>query len=147
MKTLRATFRENPRLLALVLVLALLMKAWVPMGYMPVLAGGTLSLMPCSGHGVLVTPLVSPSHGEHSVAHAHVAGHDAAGPNDTPAPHTDMPCLFAGLSALSLAGTDPLLLVFALALIFLAARRMPPQRLIGQSAHLRPPAQGPPAIC
>lgn len=138
------SFLALPSLLV-VLTLALLMRAWVPAGYMPVVADGAVRLMPCSGHGVLAPPAAA-EHGHGVSDHMmsdHMAAHDAGDDHQGSATQADMPCAFS-MSMPGVAGADPQLLVAALAFLFVAAlvvRRRPLSRRV---AFLIPPAQAPP---
>lgn len=156
----RAFFRRFPALVALTLALALLMRAWVPGGYMPVAANGTVQLLPCSGHGVLAWPGAA-DHGigdamdgmDHAMSgHAmgdHPMAHTAPdGPEHGPSGgdmQLDMPCAFSGLAAPGLTGADPLLLAAALIFLYVAALFARVRVPFRHVAFLSPPAQAPPA--
>ena len=130
MMTSRAMAARFPRLVAALLALALLMKAWVPMGYMPVVTNGALLVLPCSGAGVITMPVEGTAMADHTDAAQH-----------------DTPCAFAGLSLLALTGAAPLLLAASIAFAFIAALHFQPLLPVRRTAYLRPPAQAPPIIC
>lgn len=123
-----------PGLASLLVALALLMKAWVPVGYMPATVDGRLLLALCSGSGAIAAPGISTSGTIHDL-----------GQPDPAAQHADSPCLFSGLSSPLLSGACPLLLAAAIFLLFVAALRFQPLPPVRRAAHLRPPAQAPPA--
>ncbi len=146
----------------MVLACALLMKAWVPTGYMPVLADGVLLLQPCSGHGVMPMPLAASGHAhavspEAGMAHGAMLHGDmlhgdmavpmvTTGHSDAAGWSVDMPCAFAGLAAAALTGAAPLLLAAAIAFLFVLALRARRQPALSAVAYLIPPAQGPPQL-
>ncbi len=116
----------------LVLALALLAKALMPAGYMPSVAGKTLTLAMCNGTGPVTVTIPVSGHG------------DAGKTSDSKG--SDSPCAFSALGAQALAAADPvvraaaILFAFAFALLALPA---PPLR---RERHLRPPLRGPPAL-
>ena len=166
MVALRAIIARFPGLALLFLALVLLMKAWVPTGYMPMVVAGSLHLAPCSGSGVLDLPMAAPGGQagpapgmDHAGTHhtgTHHAGMDHAtidasadshGHSDSAAQHAQMPCAFSGLSAPLLSGADPLLLAVALAFLLVVALHLPLHLpLLRRAARLRPPAQAPPVV-
>lgn len=133
--TVRPLLARYPGLACLLVALALLMKAWVPVGYMPATVDGRLLLALCSGSGAV------------SMQGMPIAGtiHDLGQP-DPAAQHADSPCLFSGLSSPLLPGACPLLLAAAIFFLFVAALRFQPLPPIRRAAYLRPPAQAPPAF-
>ncbi len=131
---LRALVRHHARLAALVLALAMAMKALVPAGYMIDTRTDYLTVIICSGtdaHSTIKIPIERDS----------APGEDHQGKSKG-----DSPCAFAGLGMAALGGADlPLLaaaIAFVLALGF-APVRLPPLR---QVRHLLPPSHGPPAL-
>lgn len=127
MTHLRALLLRYPALGLLVVAFALAMKVAMPAGFMPVASAGTITVAVCNGSGPMTIAIPSLP--------------------DKPSDDAmkDKPCAFAGLSAPSLAGADPVLLIAAIAFAFLVAihRSVPaaPQR----AARLLPPLRGPPA--
>lgn len=171
MAKLRDAVARFPEIACLLLALALLMKAWVPAGYMPLAADGRLQLVPCSGSGPMAMPagtmaMDHPGHADHAdhagqsghahhvmgamampaMAHAAPATHDG-GHGDRAVQHPDLPCTFSGLSAPAVAAPPPLVLAAAIALLFAVALHWPQARPLRRAAYLQPPAQAPPAIC
>ena len=115
---------------------ALLMKVAVPAGFMPAFVGGAIVVEPCSGFGVEPTSMPG-------MAMPGAADHHGKG---APARSGDMPCGFAGHASAPMAGTDPVLLVIAIAFIVATLFRVPVTRSVRQASFLRPPLRGPPAI-
>ena len=117
-------------LCALLLGAALLVKALVPAGFMPVVSNGVILVQLCSGQGPQKIAIKLPSkggeqdHDEHKKAEA--------------------PCAFTGLSSPSLAAVDALLLAVALAFILATVFRRPNRLVLRRGTYLRPPAIGPP---
>lgn len=129
MEPIRAFFREHRRLAALLIVLALGMKALLPGGYMPA-AGKVLTVAICAdaSGGALTQQIVLPADGK-TGAHGKSEGS----------------CPYASLAMAGVAGADAAWL--ALALAFILALRfapLPPARA-ARISFLRPPLRGPPA--
>ncbi len=130
MQRTRALLRRHPAMLAALLFCTLLIRALVPAGYMPEVAGGTITLTLCSGT-MPAEPTTVAMPGMH-----HGSGHDGK-------TKAEQPCAFAGLTAPALGSADALLLLAALAFAFLLA--LAPQPLsLPAPAHLRPPLRAPP---
>lgn len=131
MTRLRRLLFEHRLLCGWLIAAALLMKAVVPAGFMPVASGGTLVLGFCSGYGPQKMVVTIPGK------------EDRSGSDEQARKHA-MPCAFAGLSMLGLSGVDPVLLVLAIAFVLALAIRtaaaIPPIARV----HLRPPLRGPP---
>ena len=120
---------------ALLLVAALLMRVLVPAGFMPSVDRGGITLVLCSGAGaksVQMAAGMSMSGAEHQSDREH---------GDTPEP----PCVFSGLAAPALSGTDPILLAAAILFVMLFAVRTPARPRVAPALRLRPPLRGPPA--
>ena len=115
-------------LCALLLGAALLVKALVPAGFMPVVSNGVILVQLCSGQGPQTIAIELP---------------DKAGDHDE---HnkTEAPCAFTGLSSPTLAAVDALILAIAIAFILATAFRLPPRITPHHGIYLRPPAIGPP---
>lgn len=112
-------------------VAALLMKVLVPNGFMPGMANGVIVIQLCTGQGPQTALMAIPGKtGEQDGDHRTKA---------------DMPCAFSGLSAPSLAATDPILLAIAFAFILATAFRAAPAARPRRDSYVRPPSQGPPA--
>ncbi|MFD2780429.1 hypothetical protein ACFS32_04010 [Novosphingobium pokkalii] len=60
--------------------------------------------------------------------------------------HVKGECPFTALSSASLGAVDPVVLALALAFVMALALRAAPCPRLGQTAHLRPPLRGPPAL-
>lgn len=140
MKRLRRLFLDHRALSALLVVLALSMKLLVPAGFMPVVSGGTITVLLCDGTGPQRMAISMPMH-------AGMAGMAHHGEDQKKQDHQgkDMPCAFSGLSAPSMAGADPLLLALAIAFVVAIVFRRATPIAVRRRAHLRPPLRGPPA--
>jgi hypothetical protein len=131
MQLLRAFFLHHRRMAALLIALALAMKALVPAGFMLGNDSRVITVQICADAlGQQITQkIVLPS--SHS-------GDDKA--------KSDSPCHFTALGHAMLGGADPVLLalalVFILALGFAPVLAPAPRRI----AFLRPPLRGPPAL-
>lgn len=112
---------------------ALLMKVFVPAGYMPVMAGGSIAIELCSGFGPEKMAMAMPGMGDH---------HGKGDRSD----RDDMPCGFAGHAPASMAAADPILLVIAITFIVATLFRMPLSWPVRRAEYLRPHLRGPPAI-
>ncbi|TCM18721.1 hypothetical protein EDF56_104253 [Novosphingobium sp. PhB165] len=132
MGTLRHFFRARPGLAALLLAVALCLKAVVPAGYMPAAQGGPLMVELCSG--------AASTGGKVMVALARKggAGNDAG-------KAMDHPCAFSSHAAAAIDAALPVLLAAALAFVFVAAILRAPLALPALRTGLRPPLRGPPA--
>lgn len=127
MHSLRRLVRSNRLIATAFLVLALLVKLVVPAGFMPVIDNGRIVISICSGTGPMALSIPDLGHG----------------PSDSHG-KSEQPCLFSGLSASSLAATDPV--VLAAAILFILALGLLPARTPAAMApaYLRPPTRGPP---
>ncbi|HWK35538.1 DUF2946 family protein [Sphingomonas sp.] len=127
MTALRLFVRDHRVLAAWLVVLALAMKLAVPAGFMTSTQAGAITVEVCNGTGPMTIAI--------------------PGLPDKPAdPGTkEQPCAFSGLSAPSLAGADPVLLVAAIAFVFAYAIRRETPVAARAPAYLRPPLRGPPA--
>lgn len=134
MSRLRAFVRDNRRLAALLLVLALGMKALLPAGFMLSQGSTVLTVEICAdaSGGKIMRDIVVPNASKPMAGSEH--GKSA------------VPCPYAGLGMAGLAGADTALLALALAFILalgFAPARIPSPRRI---AYLLPPLRGPPAF-
>jgi hypothetical protein len=134
----RAFFRDHRRFAALLVALALAMKALVPGGYMIGQQGKVLTVTICadaSGTG-LTRQIVVPTSESESQSDRGKSGEHGK---------SDSPCPYAALGMAALGGADTVLLALALAFIlalgFAPLRPVRPER----RAYLRPPLRGPPA--
>ncbi|WP_395329401.1 DUF2946 family protein [Novosphingobium sp. BL-8H] len=132
MGTLRHFFRARPELAALLLALALCLKAVVPAGYMPTTQGSTLTVELCSG---------STPGGKVTIALPTRDGHA----NENASKTMDHPCAFSSHAAAAIDTVLPALLAIALAFVFVAAILREPLALRAIRAQIRPPLRGPPA--
>lgn len=133
MYSLRRLLLGNRLFAGAILALALAMKIAMPAGVMPAVSEGRIVISICSGTGPA----------EMAVA---IPGRDQGKSDPGHAGKGDQPCAFAGLSAPSLAGADPVLL--AAAILFILALGLRPLVVPASAApaYLRPPLRGPPAL-
>ena len=133
MVTLRHHLLRHRLLAAWLVAAVLLMKVVVPVGYMASVSTGSITIELCSGYGPQKLVEAMPGMVHH--------------PDNKRQHGKEMsPCAFSGLSAPSLAGADPLLLVIAIAFVLLTTFRMVKRpALPGAPSYLRPPLRGPPA--
>jgi hypothetical protein len=128
---IRAILRTNRRLALGLVVLALVIKALVPAGYMLSDKAHVLTIAICAdaSGGPLTQQIVVPSDGK-SADHAKAEG----------------TCAWGVLAMAALGGADVLLLALALAFVLalglMPTRPAPPSR----GSYLRPPLRGPPAF-
>jgi len=135
MTSLRAILRDHRKLTALLVGLALFMKAMVPAGYMLGTEGRVLTVEICSdaSGGPQTKQIFIPGDGK---SHDGQTGHAKA----------EGTCPFASLAMGAVGGTDPALQLVALAFILLLGFANVPLPLRERTAHLRPPLRGPPAL-
>lgn len=123
-------------LAAWLLTLALLLKVIVPSGYMLDSSGGSIGLVLCSG--------MAPTHFMAMPGMAHHTTHDTGHDGKKDGQTAEQPCASAGLNAVSLAATDPILLALAIAFVIATVFRQVSQKPVRARAYLRPPLRGPP---
>ncbi len=135
MTTLRSLLRNYRKLTALLVGLVLFMKAMVPAGYMLGTEGRVLSVEICSdaSGGTLTKQIFIPGDGK---SHEGQADHAKA----------DGICPFASLAMGTVGGTDPALLLVALAFILLLGFVAAALPLSERPRNLRPPLRGPPVL-
>ena len=130
MHAVRALLFDHRRLAFGLVVLALLIKALVPAGYM---------LGDKAGH-VLTVTICGDASGQTLTKQIEVPGENGVHAK------AEVKCVWGLLAMVALGGADVVLLAAALAFILAlgiaASRPAPPSR----SAHLRPPLRGPPAF-
>uniref|UniRef100_UPI0035CC1869 DUF2946 family protein n=1 Tax=uncultured Sphingomonas sp. TaxID=158754 RepID=UPI0035CC1869 len=133
MTALRHFLRKHCTFAAWLIFAALLMKVVVPVGYMPVMTGSSITIELCSGFGPEKMMAAMPGMGDHHGSQDHSG-------------KGDMPCGFGGHAPPALSTVDPVLLLLAIAFVmtlgFLVVRR----RLPEPAVRLRPPPIGPPLI-
>jgi len=128
-------------LAAWLLTLALLLKMIVPSGYMLDSSGGSIGLVLCSG---MAPAPAAPSHAMAMPGMPHHATRDTGHGSKKDGQTAEQPCAFAGLNAVSLAATDPILLALAIAFVIATVFRQVSQKPAHARAYLRPPLRGPP---
>lgn len=113
----------------------LLLKLWVPTGYMLDTASGHITMTLCSGFGpATMTKEMPGMHGD-MPDHGNSKDHGKA----------EMPCAFAGLSAAMTGAIDPIQLAVLIAFVMATGLiwAIPPAP--SDPIYLRPPLRGPPA--
>lgn len=141
MPTVRRHLLTHNALAMLVIVVALAMKAIVPAGFMPMLVEGRVVIALCSGSGPVTAMADTGHHAAMIVQHG--------GPSKPDSPQHDnkpQPCAFAGLTAPSLAGADPVMLAGAIAFVLALGLQIVVALPTIRPARLRPPLRGPPVI-
>ena len=126
--------RTHNRLAMLLVAIALLAKALVPMGYMVGQSGKTFTVMVCAdGSGEVQSRAITVS--------MQPGSHEKQDHS-----RTGKACAYSATSMAALGGVDAPLLVIAL--LFILALGVTPALIptIPQSNNLRPPLRGPPAF-
>jgi len=129
MMLFRAFFMSHTRVAALLIALALCMKALIPAGYMLGSESRTITVLICADSlGHQITKQIDVGSKEHGKS------------------KSDAPCAFTALTHGALGGADPVLL--ALALLFILALAFAPllPATPKRAHYLRPPLRGPPAL-
>lgn len=133
MASLPRLLRDHRRLAALLVALALSVKALVPAGFMLESQARVITVAICAdaSGGQLTRQMVLPQR-------------EGTGGSQSDHGKADGTCAWTGLSATAASLADPLLLVLALA--FILALGFLPQRAPPRAAshHIRPPLRGPP---
>ena len=149
MAALRPFLHSNAALAWAVIVGALLMRAVVPAGFMPMATAHGIELVLCSGMAKPSDTTIAPAAGmmpgiQHHAMPDHAMPAGADGEHQIPA-KPEAPCAFAGLTAPSIGGADIVLLAIAFASVVAAALFQRPDAPIRPRPFLRPPLRGPPA--
>ncbi|NBC37168.1 hypothetical protein GTZ99_11425 [Novosphingobium sp. FSY-8] len=129
MQSFRAFFLSHRRVTALLVALALCMKALIPAGYMLGGESKTITVQICADSlGHQITKQIDVGTKDHGKAKA------------------DAPCAFTALTHGVLGGADPIQL--ALALLFILTLGFAPLLPVGvkRAHYLFPPLRGPPAL-
>ena len=132
--SLRAFIRRHNAWLAVMLACTLAMKVLIPVGFMPVIARGTVSLAICPGM-IADEPM---AHAMPGMDHG-----DAGGKGDRHG-NGQTPCAFAGLGIAALGSVPPAILVAAILFAFVLAARAAAWLPLVRTARLRPPLRAPP---
>ena len=129
----RTYLQNHRRLAALLLAVALCLKALIPGGYMLGQQANLLTITICAD--------ATGGHVERAIA-IPVSGKQAG--SDAERGKSDQVCPYSALAMSSLAGADALLLAAALAFALALAFRPMAQPRARQVSRLRPPLRGPP---
>jgi hypothetical protein len=138
--TIRTLARSRHVAILWLIAAALLVRAFMPSGYMLTWASAGPTIEFCNG--MAATPAM-PMH------NAAMMSQHAGGDHGSPAKETkdQLPCAFAAAVAHASVGADPALLAIALLFILATVAFGPAaqRRFVKARAHLRPPLRGPPA--
>ncbi len=137
MAKLRGVLRVHPRLAALLLAAVLLMRVAIPAGFMPVMHGDAMLLIPCPGTSTAPAMPMMAMGGMHAMP-------DPAAPAPEDHAKPAMPCAFAAMAVAGLAAVDAVLLAIAVAIGLRIAARRPVPPPVATRPYLRPPLRGPP---
>ena len=130
----------------MMLACALVMKAIVPAGFMPMMTANGLEMVLCSGMAATGSADVTVKPMMPGMAHEILPPQPHGAHDPAPAPaKSETPCAFTGLTAPTVGGADLMLLAIAVIAIVVAARLFRPIAPIAPLCHLRPPLRGPPA--
>lgn len=136
MHGLRRLSRTHHRIAILIALLLVAMRLAVPVGFMPAVQDGRLTVVVCSGTdpaaSIEITIPGAATGEQRSDGDDHGKRFDAA------------PCAFAGLALPMLGAVDPILLLAALLFALALPRALEARPLSSQRARLRPPLRGPP---
>lgn len=113
----------------------LLLKLWVPTGYMIDTASGHIAITLCSGFAPVPMTMAMPGLHRDMPDHGKSEDHGKA----------EMPCAFAGLAAAMTGAIDPVQLAVLIAFVMATGLicSIPPAP--SDPIYLRPPLRGPPA--
>jgi hypothetical protein len=143
LRTLTATHR---RCLLLVFACAMLVRALIPTGWMPIADAQGFRIVPCSGTGPMRAPLAA---ADASVDHVMADMHHATGVDDRSPEHhnpgADHPCAFASVTP----ALEAPVLAAPLPLVPVRAMPAPTRMLVGVGHGLAappPPPTGPPTF-
>lgn len=141
MQSLRHLLASNRSIAVLILAAALVLRVLVPPGFMPMVEQGRISIVICPDGGPQTAQGASPA-----MAHGPMTHGERKAPEDEHG-KAEPSCVFTGLAAPALAGTDPLLRAAAILFILLLAVRTPERVPVRLALRLRPPLRGPPLAC
>lgn len=140
MTGLRHLLRRYPALGAWVVAMTLATRLLVPGGFMLDAHDGAVRVVLCSGSGPQMTMVMS---GAMSGAMPGMAGH---GQDHGHGNRAEQLCAFAGLTAPSLTGDDPVVMPVAVVPPVLVAASVPAVQTTSRPDFLRPPLRGPPGV-
>lgn len=133
MGKLRAFFCRHATFAALIIMVAVGVRALLPTGYMASASSSGMTIELCSGSAGQTIAIALPGslesdHGDRGKSRA------------------DAPCAFSGIGGGALTAADPFVLAILVAFIMAAGLRPRTMFLPRWHGHLRPPLRGPPAI-
>jgi hypothetical protein len=130
MTPLRHYLRDRRHLAMAIVMVAMVMRLLMPVGFMPDVSGGKVRIVLCTGHAAPIAAMPM-HHGGGDHEHGQSAKHD-------------MPCPYSSASGHGLAGVDPIQLAIALAFVMLLCLRPMAMPRVSAAPRLRPPLRGPP---
>ncbi len=133
MRAWRRLFRDHRQLAALVVALALCMKALMPAGFMPV-----------SAPLLIAAEICADASGADTIRHIAIPMKDGERGKHSDDGKAKATCAWSALAMASLAGPDPALLALALAFILAVGMLSLRSPLVRRALHIRPPLRGPP---
>ena len=129
MTGVRTFLHRHAAIALLIVALALAVRALVPTGYMASASPTGLTVELCSGVAGKTITIALPGQDNH---------------REQGKAHADAPCAFSALGQASVAATDPIQIVLAVAFILLVGLRALPVPPLAGPTRLRPPLRGPP---
>lgn len=151
MSTLRHLIRDHSHLAPVLLVMALLLKAAIPVGFMlsPGADGSiTITICPSTAPAAMARSIdhAAMGHGSGPVGQMAMTMGHGQGHDDMPSEQGNKPmhCAFAGLSHAALGGVGIDLLAAAVAFVLLLAVRPTRRMVLSRLFFLRPPMRAPP---
>ena len=130
MYAIRALFRRHALLAAIIVALALGVRALVPTGYMTNASATGFTVTLCGGEQGQTVHIALPTDPKHQ----------------GDARKADSPCAFTGLGLATLGFTDPFLIAIAIAFIMAMGLRLSVAPSTQRSRAFLPPTRGPPSI-
>ncbi|RVT93864.1 hypothetical protein [Sphingomonas crocodyli] len=130
MHAIRALFRRHALLAAIIVALALGVRALVPTGYMTSASTTGFTVTLCGGEQGQTVHIALPTDPMHQ--------DDSA--------KADSPCAFTGLGLATLGFTDPFLIAIAIAFILGVGLRLAVTAVPARGRAILPPTRGPPSI-
>jgi len=132
----KSLIRKHARLSLALVVLALIVKALVPAGFM---------VSSTAEHFLTVT-ICADASGTPKQMRIAIPSKDDNGGGHSQAADQGQPCGFSGLGHAALGGVDPVLLVAAIAFVLLAGFAPLRRPALRDAGFLRPPLRGPPSL-
>ena len=135
----RLALHQHRTIALAIVLLALLARMLIPIGYMPVAQNDGIVMALCPDQGAMPmahTAMAGMDHAQAMTGHA--TDHDPSGHMKSG------PCAFAGLALTATAAADPSLLALAILFVVTMLFRRPQPTRASDPLFLRPPRTGPP---